>query len=340
MRLPLHGRWLALTYVLSGIVLPHVARAANVPQERGPAVTPGVTRNRTNYHGWSDAWMLANGRVEAIIVPAVGRVMQFKFVDDADGPFWENRALDGKLPNPKSKEWGNFGGDKTWPAPQEDWPKVTGRAWPPPQSFDSMPVEVQTTDVGLALISPVDSHYGIRTRRVVVLTPKQPEMIITTTYEKVSGPSLKVAIWTISQLRDPIGVFWAPHPQTPWPNGFNEQSDALPINLAKQDGMLSLTRDPKGAHKIGAISNFLLWIGDKQALRIANPYVPNAVYPDHGSNAEVYTNPDPFPYVELEMLGPFHELGVGEKIEETRIYTLFRRTGMEAGREAKKLLGL
>src|SRR5947207_10963864 len=52
---------------------------------------------------------------------------------------WENRTLDGIKPEPESKEWGNFGGDKTWPAPQSDWPKLTSRAWPPPVAFDSMP---------------------------------------------------------------------------------------------------------------------------------------------------------------------------------------------------------
>src|ERR1044071_7118728 len=50
---------------------------------------------RTNYHGWANSILLSNGRVEAVIVPAIGRVMQFRFAGEEDGPFWENRALDG-----------------------------------------------------------------------------------------------------------------------------------------------------------------------------------------------------------------------------------------------------
>ena len=50
---------------------------------------------------------------------------------EKDGPFWENPALFGKAPDPGSKEWLNFGGDKSWPAPQIDWPNTTPRAWPP-----------------------------------------------------------------------------------------------------------------------------------------------------------------------------------------------------------------
>src|SRR4051794_8176914 len=87
------------------------------------ALAAAATITKTNYHGWPNSYILSNGSVEAIVVPSIGRVMQFKFVGEDSGPFWENRAMDGKHPIPASKEWGNFGGDKTWPSPQDDWPK-------------------------------------------------------------------------------------------------------------------------------------------------------------------------------------------------------------------------
>jgi len=120
---------------------------------------------RTNYHGWTNSILVSNGRVEAVIVPAVGRVMQFRFAGTEDGPFWENRALDGKAPDPQSKEWSNFGGDKAWPAPQADWSRITPRAWPPPVAFDSMPAEARVDGFVVTLVSSVDPNYGIRTRR-------------------------------------------------------------------------------------------------------------------------------------------------------------------------------
>src|SRR4030095_7888142 len=46
------------------------------------------------YDGWNDCLIVRNSKVEAVIVPAVGRVMQFRFADRDDGIFWENRALD------------------------------------------------------------------------------------------------------------------------------------------------------------------------------------------------------------------------------------------------------
>jgi hypothetical protein len=313
---------------------------ANLAAEPNVASSPGpvVHRWQTNYHGWPSAWVLNNGQAEVVIVPAVGRIMQFKFVDDPDGPFWENRALDGKEPDPKATEWGNFGGDKTWPAPQEDWPKLTPRGWPPPPAFDSMPVTVETAGPGLRLISPVDPHYGIRTRRLILLEPAAPEMTVETTYEKVSGNPSTVGIWTITQCKDPVAVFANPNPFAPWPEGYNKQSSTLPAQLKRDRGLLSLTRDPKEPHKIGTLSKYLLWVGEKQALSISHARVPNGTYPDHGSDAEVYTNPDPLPYVELELLGPLHRLAVGDTVGEWRRYTLFRRQQSDPAAEARSLL--
>src|SRR2546421_6348085 len=104
-----------------------------------PAAPGRISVKRADYHGWPAAFIISNGQAAAVIVPAVGRVMQFHFLGE-DGPFWEDHALDGKLPDPKATNWNNFGGDKTWPAPQADWPTIALRGWPPPPAFDAMPV--------------------------------------------------------------------------------------------------------------------------------------------------------------------------------------------------------
>jgi hypothetical protein len=73
-------------------------------------------------------------------------------------------------------------------------------------------------------------------------------------------------------------------------------------------------------------------------VRIDSPRIAAGGYPDQGSSAEVYTNPNPLRYVELEMLGPLATLNVGDKIERTNTYTLFRRTGRDPAAEARELL--
>jgi len=301
------------------------------------AVARRVSVKRADYHGWPDSLIIGNGQVEAVIVPAVGRVMQFRFAGEA-GPWWENRALDGRAPDPQATIWGNFGGDKAWPAPQADWPTVAERGWPPPPAFDSMPVTASVSAGTVELVSPVDPHYGIRARRRIQLDPERPVMTITTAYEKVAGEPKRVAVWVVTQLQDPVGVY-LPLPQASrYPEGYNRQSRELPPGLKVESGLLSLTRDPKASHKIGSDAGTLLWVGEKYVLRIDSPRVPEAEYPDQGSSAEVYTNPDPAAYVELEMLGPLSTLRVGERITRTSTYTLRRRTEKGATDEARKLL--
>jgi hypothetical protein len=293
---------------------------------------------RTNYHGWNNSILVSNGRVEAVIVPAIGRVMQFRLAGQTDGPFWENEAMFGKAPDAASAEWGNFGGDKTWPAPQEDWAKVTPRAWPPPVAFDSMPVEAQVDGWVVTLVSAVDPHYGIRTRREIQLEPDKPVMRIQTIYEKVSGAPRRVGVWVITQLKHPVAVV-APLPEpSRFRGGYIRQSADLPADLKVQGGLLSVARDPKAPHKIGTDASSLIWVGRNEVLRIDSPRELLASYPDQESSAEIYTNPDPLPYVELELLAPLRTMKVGDKVERASTYTLLPRTEAEPDLEVRRLL--
>lgn len=67
-----------------------------------------ITVTKTNYQGWRDSYILSNGQVEAVVVPKVGQIMQFRF-KGGEGTFWENDQVYGKAPNVKSGEWGYFG---------------------------------------------------------------------------------------------------------------------------------------------------------------------------------------------------------------------------------------
>lgn len=298
---------------------------------------PKITIVKTSYQGWQDSWVLSNGQIEVVVVPQIGRVMQFRF-KDGESPFWENRKLDGKLPNPQSQEWGNFGGDKTWPAPQSDWKQVTGREWPPPAGFDAMPTKTELKSNGVKLISSTDPFYGIQTDRLIQIDPKKAVMTISTTYRKVKGQPKEIAVWTVTQLRDPIAIYAALPKTSIFPQGYIPLSDAVPANLTVKDQLLSLTRSATTSHKIGCDASPLLWIGNKVAMRIDSPRIRGANYPDRGSSAEIYTNPDPEPYVELEFLSPLKKLQVGESIHFVTTYTLLHRSLVSSELEARKIL--
>ncbi len=293
---------------------------------------------KTNYQGWQDSYILSNGQVEAVIVPKIGRVMQFRF-KDGENTFWENDQISGQAPNPKSLEWDNFGGDKTWPAPQSEWEQITGRSWPPPATFDSITVTARVNRSEVTLISPIDPFYGIRIYRKITLEPHKPVMRITTTYEKVKGQPQNVSVWIVTQLRDPLAVYAALPQPSLFPEGYNKQSENLPANLKVDNGLLSLTRDRNQSHKIGSDGSTLLWMGEKVSVRIDSPRVLGLTYPDNNSSAEIYTNEDPKAYVELEFLSPLKTLKVGEKMDLTTTYTLIPRISENAEQEARKILG-
>jgi hypothetical protein len=304
-----------------------------------------VSIQRTNYHGWPEAYVMSNGKVNAVIVPAIGRVMQFGFVGE-EGVFWENRSLDGREVDGQlvvwaAKEWANFGGDKTWPSPEADWSAFTGRkGWRPPLAFDGLPAEVRIKGSTLILSTANDPFYGVRAHRRIQLHGSRPVMTISTTYERIEGLPAKIGVWVITQLREPAGIF-APAPKkSGFPGGCKLLSKEPPPSLKIERGLLSLVRNPKTAHKIGLDGNSLLWVGENHLLRIDSPRARNAEYPDQGSSTEIYTNPDPLPYIELETLGPLRVMKPGDKIDQSNTYTLSRRSKPTPEAEARAVFGL
>jgi hypothetical protein len=294
------------------------------------------------YHGWAECYLINNGIVEAVVVPAIGRVMQLRLAGDADGAFWENRALDGRLHAPASTQadpakWLNFGSDKCWPAPQSDWARQQGCDWPPPVAFDSSPVEAVATERGVVLTSPVDPAYGIQVVRHVELDIELPVMSIRTEFRKLAGPPVTVSIWTITQMQEPERVFVPLRTESAMPGGLIRLIDEEPEGLRIEDGLLSLMRHPAKYTKIGSDAASMVWVGRSLVVRI-DAETGSGEYPDGGCVTEIYTNPDPEPYVELETLGPLATLSAGDRIERTTVYTILPRMTAEPEAEARKAL--
>lgn len=292
---------------------------------------------RQNYHGWTDAILLRNRLVEAIIVPSVGRVMQFRFVGEADGPFWENEKLLGKpMPaEPWKAAHGSFGGDKTWPAPQSLW------NWPPPDVFDAFAVTATINpDCSVTLTSPTSTRFGLRTVRRITLDPTAPAMRIETTYEKISGRPLDVSVWIITQLREPAASFLPAPADSKFPTGLAPQWPAPPGASERRGDLLRLVRLPTKSYKVGNDSPDIVWVGTKHLLKISAERIPGVTYPDGGCIAEFYGNADPVPYVEHETVGPLKTLHVGDTTSATNRYVLARRTSADPEADARALLAL
>jgi hypothetical protein len=317
------------------VLLSFMALASFSPGFAGSQGQHAITISRSAYHGWPGSFVISNGIEEITVVPAIGRVMQFHFVGEP-GTFWENPDMFGKRPDSKSAEWSNFGGDKTWPAPQEDWSKMVGRGWPPPSTFDSVPLEGKVVSNSVELESPVDPAYGIRFRRRIELDRCKPVMTITTTYERTSGNPVKVAIGVITQLSDPERVFMVLPQKSRFPKGYVQQQFGLPDDLRVDGRFVSMRRGRQA--QIGSDADTLVWMNDHYVLRIDSPRVRGAEYADQNTNATIYTSADPLKYVELEPFGPLRTMKVGDHMEWVVTYTLMRRTTADPLAEAKRVM--
>jgi hypothetical protein len=323
------------------LVLAFVALGTRPAMEAANSVgrtRPGVVIETLSYHGWPNALRLRNEAIEVIAVPEVGRVMSLRF-RDGENVFWEDVTLRGKKGDPTGAEWVNFGGDKTWPSPEAGWRIHTRREkWMPPPGFDGMPGEARQEGDAIILTSPVDPFYGVRTSRRITLRGADPVMTIETTYEKVSGATFPVAIWVITQLRDPIAVYLPIPAGSRFPDGHFRFRDTPWPQLTQANGMLKVTRDPRASHKLGSDADRMLWVGESVMCLITTNRVAGAEYPDRGASAEVYTNPNPKTYVELETLGPLVPLTSGQRIRQTNTYTLLLRTETDPDAEARGIL--
>jgi hypothetical protein len=289
----------------------------------------------TNYHGWSNSIMLDNGVVQTTIVPAIGRIMQFRFADQAEGPLWENPLMYGKAPTANSWDTtGAFGGDKVWPSPQSVW------NWPPPRGFDTMAFTGAVTTASVTLVGPVDSGFGMRVVREIALHPTEPIMRVSSTFEKLRGSARQVGVWVITQVNNAERVFVPLPASTIFAKGYTNLS-SLPKGLVVTNGLVSLARDPNASSKIGTDAGGVVWVGTNTTLLIESPRSPGVGpkgFPDGGCSAEVYTNPNPTPYIELELLGPLATLATNDTLSATSIYSLFRRGQAGAMDEAQSVL--
>jgi hypothetical protein len=319
------------------VVLVGALTAPGMAASRGAEpVRPAV--EAVTYRGWSGALRLSNAQVEAVVVPEVGRVMSFRF-QDGENVLWEDAALAGGRGDPAGKSWVNFGGDKTWPSPEGEWGLHTKRSgWMPPPAFDGLAATARVDAGAVVLTSQTDPFYGVRWERRIALRTDAPVMEIATTYERVTGSPIRLGVWVITQFREPVAVIVPGRAASVFPRGYFVFGDRPWPEVGVADGWIRLTREPAAPHKLGTDGSRMLWIGEKELCLVESPRMAGAEYPDRGASAEVYTNPDPKRYVELETLGPLATLCAGERMTQTNTYTLVRRTSADAAEEARRVL--
>lgn len=274
------------------------------------AIEHRVDRGRHDVH-----WV-TSGPLEVGIVPALGgRILSLR--RDGRELLWRNPALldeslqpvDGHVPAPHGGllgDWRNYGGDKTWPAPQ-GWSRADEWAGPPDAVLDSGAYDVrveQGDEVVLELTSGVEPRTGLRlSRRLTVRDDAGFDLELSA--ENMVDRPVTWALWNVSQLPGGGTTLVEVGPE------FSE-----PVELAVGTGAPSWRRTATDEVEIGPqdVVGKLGFPGASGRLRYRRDGIDiawsfeaeeGAVYPDGGSRVEVWTeHPQPKPIAHLDGLNP------------------------------------
>ena len=300
-----------------------------------------ATLGETDYLGWQ-ALRLDNGLVSALVVPEIGgRLLQFTL---GEHPFlFVNEQLAGLRFTPAEHQgdgsllsWKNYGGDKTWPAPQ-GWDGAGQWPGPPDKVLDSGPYSAacqQTaTGASVTLRSNADARTGLRIKRHLSMTAASSQLQLDLAFENVAARPVRWAIRDIAQLdcAESGADCWLyvpvdPDESRPWHILFGEENAQLRPDF--RPGLFALNYQGI-VGKIGLRSSGgWLAFADQRAqtvLCMQFPHEPDAEYPDGGATVECWTEmpgaPSPIPIdspghiLEAEVPGPLRTMQPGERTQ-------------------------
>ncbi|MFI5607431.1 DUF4380 domain-containing protein [Amycolatopsis sp. NPDC051903] len=291
----------------------------------------------------TDVHWLDNGVLRLGVVPALGgRLLSLVHGGAEAGVelLWRNpavlgddlRPLDGRDPVPNSGrmgDWVNYGGDKTWPAPQ-GWDGPEQWAGPPDPVLDSGPFSVSgLSGTAITLTSAVDPRTGLRLTREFTLG-SGASYTLRLTAENCAERPVRWALWNVTQL----------------PGGGAVTAGLASVRTPAVVELVAGTGNPKytvdGATvvvppqdvvgKLG-VPDTAGWVScgvSGVTLTLSFDVESGAEYPDAGSPLEIWLeHPLPAPIaelgdldppariVELEALGPLTTLAPGEKTSLT-----------------------
>jgi hypothetical protein len=290
---------------------------------------------------------LDNGVLRLGVVPALGgRLLSLRH--KGIELLWRNpalldadlRRLDGGAARPNSGrmgDWANYGGDKTWPAPQ-GWDHDGQWPGPPDPVLDSGPYTVSFTEGGLSMTSGAEPHTGLRFKRTLTLGTGA-SYTLQLTAENVSTRPVRWALWNVTQLpgggtvtaglarrREPAVVALV-------------AGTGIPAYTVDGDRLVVPPQDVVGKLGVPGTAGWVRYGVGAASLTLSFDVDPEAEYPDSDSPLEVWLEHSlpaalaslgdldpPARIVELEVLGPLTTLAPGASTALTITGTVDRLT--------------
>ncbi len=308
------------------------------------------TLERIEFRGWQ-AIALANEVVRLVAVPDIGgRVMAY---DLGDHPFlFVDPTLAGKLFTAQENQgdgsmdaWKNYGGDKTWPAPQ-GWDDDTQWHGPPDPVLDTGRYTVDEAvcsaeEASITLASPPDTRTGIQIQRRFRLGRGTSRVKVELGFRNISDRVQRWSIWDVMQLdasrRDDSGALtWDPtcsvttplNPESRFEQGFNVMfGDADNPQWRTVDGLFRADYLWQiGKVGIDSQAGWVAFSQGSRGLSLIETFAvdPDADYPDGGATVECWTvgagrvaNLDyaesDIYLMEAEVLSPLYTIAPGDR---------------------------
>jgi hypothetical protein len=297
-------------------------------------VDPNLRIEPVRWGQFAGAYRISNGRVEAIVVPEIRRVIAFNRVGEAN-VFW----TDDQVAPGKPKQYTNFGGEKAWLWPQERF-KGT---WPPPMDVNQ--IQYNLLSARDALIMESDPFPGLETRiRRTIWIDSQDRLIIDSELE--GSGSAGWGLWTIAQLPRGDAVLAK--------MSAGAASSAVLLKPMKPEEILEIEEIDSGiaklsaggdiSRKAGLDANRLAVLSGNKMVMIEQELFRQM--PEHtflpGQRAQVFVTDltsdwhKQRPFVELEFTAPVQPVNhAGPPVKLRTIHSIHTISGMD---EAKKIL--
>jgi hypothetical protein len=310
----------------------------------------GVNVKVIEYRGWADSVELTNDTVRVVVVPAIGRIMHYGFID-GQNVLYENPALFGKTlkdaPLEENGEpvWAAFGGDRVWPTEENSFITINGRKRPPDHWLDGLPWKAKVIPDGVIIKSQTSDYCGADVSRKIQLAPTGTKVTIRQRMEKKKLglkdhlEPIPLTIWNISQVAGAEINLLSLNDKSCFEKGaffykWDDIDNLAQNNFTIENDIGVFVTDPVRPQKVGADSPaWIAAIVGQTIMAESFPFDPKQTYPDGGTTASIFTCPD---FSELECMSSLKKLKIDETIEHEIEWELYKLPDWARGPAEKR----
>jgi hypothetical protein len=286
----------------------------------------------SDYHGIGSL-VLANNEVELVILTAVGpRIISYRRIVGSQHKPGSNilgEHWDAGIDTPLGR-WKPYGGHRLWAAPE---------AMPETYYPDNSPVSVEIeNDYSLRLTSHVEIGTTLQKELRVTLDQTGSRVTIEHLITNCGTSTKELAPWGLTIMRSSGTAILPQEPNRPHSEEllparplvlwyFTDLTDPR-YTIGKELIELRIDPDRADPQKIGILNKqgWAAFQSEGELFIKEFPYHPEALYPDYGSNNEVYTAGN---FMEIESLGPMTLLDPGESLTHEETWHLRHGTALQ-----------